>query len=44
MSEKHSSDESESEELLEKEGLLDLAWERQQAKVSLLVFTPILFC
>ena len=33
MSDKHSSDESESEEPTEKEGLLDLAWERQQAKV-----------
>ena len=36
MSEKHSSnEESEGEELelTEKEGLLDLAWERQQAKV-----------
>ncbi|KAL5269854.1 hypothetical protein ACHWQZ_G003356 [Mnemiopsis leidyi] len=32
MSDKHSSDESESEEPTEKEGLLDLAWERQQAK------------
>ena len=38
MSEKHSShEESDGDELelTEKEGLLDLAWERQQAKVKL---------
>lgn len=42
MSDKHSSDESESEEPTEKEGLLDLAWERQQAKV-IQVVSPLYY-
>ena len=47
MSDKHSSDESESEETTEKAappaGLLDPAWERQQAKVmSTFILSPCL--
>ena len=37
MSEKHESSGEEEEEPTEKEGLLDLAWERQQAKVSAII-------